>query len=82
MKMNRLLVAGLLIIIAGVAVLLLGSASQGGVSTGGFILIGPFPIVFGSGTNGGQLATLALAVGVLMITLVSVLAWRFRSLSR
>ena len=82
MKMNRLLVAGLLIIIAGVAVLLLGSASQGGVSTGGFILIGPFPIVFGSGTNGGQLATLALAVGVLMIILVSVLAWRFRSLSR
>jgi len=81
-KMNRLLVAGLLIIIAGVAVLLLGSASQGGMSTGGFILIGPFPIVFGSGTNGGQLATLALAVGVLMIILVSVLAWRFRSLSR
>jgi uncharacterized membrane protein len=77
--MNKLLVVGLLIILVGMALVVLGSASQGSVSVGGFILIGPFPIVFGTGTNSGQLAALALAVGLLMLVLVSVLAWRLAS---
>lgn len=78
--MNKLLVAGLLMIVAGMTVVLLGSSSQGGVSGGGFVLIGPFPVVFGSGTKGAQLATLALVVGLLMIVLLSVMAWITRSL--
>jgi uncharacterized membrane protein len=69
------------VIVAGMAMVVLGStASQEGVSTGGFILIGPFPIVFGSGTNGGLLATLALVLGVLMLVIVSLWVWRARSL--
>jgi len=81
-KMNRLLGAGLLLIVVGMLVVLLGSASEGGVSTGGFILIGPLPIVFGSGTNGEQLALLALVAGIIMIVLLLALARRLRSLRR
>ena len=78
--MNRLLATGILLIVAGIAVVLLGSASEGAVSMGGFVLIGPIPIVFGTGANGGQLATLALAAGVIMIAAFVILAWRLRSL--
>jgi uncharacterized membrane protein len=77
--MNKLLVAGLIIIALGVGLILLGSVSQPGVSIGGFILIGPIPIVFGSGVNGGQLATLALALGLLFVVLVLAMAWSYRS---
>jgi uncharacterized membrane protein len=80
--MNKLLVVGLLIIIVGMALVFLGSASQGGVSTGGFILIGPFPIVFGTGANGGQLAFLALVVGLLILVLLSALLWRLAATAR
>jgi uncharacterized membrane protein len=78
--MNKLLLVGLLVIVAGMLVILMGSVGQAGVSTGGFVLIGPFPIVFGSGSNGGQLATLAFAVGVLMLALLALYAWRIGSL--
>lgn len=77
MKMNSLLAAGLLAVLVGMAMVVIGSAGEGDLSAGGFVLIGPFPIVFGTGTNGGQLAALALAVGLLMLILLSVLAWRF-----
>jgi len=80
--MNKLLAIGLLAIVIGTVMVLLGSAEQGSVSTGGFILIGPFPIVFGTGTNGGQLAALALVVGLLMVVLLSVMAWRLVSAAR
>lgn len=80
--MNGLLFLGLSVIMVGMAFVVLGSADQGSVSTGGFILIGPFPIVFGTGPNGGQLATLALVVGLLMVALLSALAWWLTSAGR
>jgi len=80
--MNRLLAAGLAIILVGVALVVLGSGPQGNISTGGFILIGPFPIVFGTGPGAGQLAELALAVGLLMLLLLAVLAWRLTQSAR
>lgn len=82
MTMNRLLAVGILLIIVGMVVVLLGSVSEGAASTGGFVLIGPIPIVFGTGTNGEQLATLALAAGVIMIAAFVILAWRLSSLRR
>ncbi len=82
MSLNKLVVVGLLTILAGMALVILGSASQGTASTGGFVLIGPFPIVFGTGSSGGQLATLALIAGLVMVGLLLVLAWRLSSLSR
>ena len=69
--MNRVLIAiGILLALVGAFLLVYGAASQGGASTGGFILIGPFPIVFGSGSNGGDLAVLSVALGVMMLILV------------
>jgi uncharacterized membrane protein len=55
---------------------LLGAGGSG--SFGGFILIGPFPIVFGSGPDSGFLAIVAVAITGLVVAayLVSLLLWR------
>ncbi len=58
------------VVIVGMALLSLGSLSQGNVSTGGFIIVGPFPIVFGAGAQGGFLALLSVVLGLLMIFLL------------
>lgn len=78
--MNRLLAVGILLVVVGMAVVFLGSASEGVASTGGFVLIGPIPIVFGTGPNGGQIAILALAAGIIMFTAFVILAWRLSAL--
>ena len=80
-ELNRLLGAGLVLIVAGSVIVVVGSAARGAVSSGGFILVGPFPIVFGTGPSGSQLADLALAVGILMFVLIALFAMRIRSLS-
>jgi len=56
-------------VLAGACVLSV-SAGEGSVSTGGFILIGPFPIAFGSGPNGPLLSILAVVLGILMLVLL------------
>ena len=58
-----------------------GSATVAGTSAGGFILIGPFPIVFGTGNNGEGLALLSVVLGVLMVALLFVMSFRLRSLT-
>ncbi len=58
-----------------------GVVGGGNTSAGGFILIGPFPIVFGTGGNGGELALLSVVLGILMITVLFISAWRFRALT-
>lgn len=63
-------------IIITVAVALLFSEGVG--SFGGFILIGPFPIVFGAGPEATWLAIFAIILGVLSIVLFLIL-WRRRS---
>ena len=72
---------GMLIIFAGFLVVILGAflGSGGSTSSGGFILIGPIPIVFGSGPNSSVLASVALAISavVVAIYLVSFLIWRW-----
>ncbi len=75
----RLMLLGMGMIFIGFVVVLIGALSGGGsTSTGGFILIGPIPIFFGSGQNSGDLATLGLVVTVVMVVvyLVAFLAWR------
>jgi len=51
---------------------------SGSGSGGGFILIGPIPIVFGSGPDSGILATVALVITAAMVALylLSFLFWR------
>jgi uncharacterized protein (TIGR00304 family) len=79
---NWLFAVGILVVLAGFALVAYGSMSQGSVSTGGFILIGPFPIVFGSGGNGPQLAILSVLVGIVMLVLLTLWARRVYALSR
>ncbi len=71
---------GVFIILAGititVAVTLLFGESAG--SFGGFILIGPFPIVFGVGPEATWLALFAIIIGILSVILL-LLLWRWRS---
>lgn len=79
--MNRLLLLGFLLIAAGIGVVAIGSTGEAAMSTGGFILIGPVPIVFGTGFNGKGLALLSLALGGVMVALLFVMSLRFRNLT-
>jgi len=76
----RLASVGVAIIFVGFLVVALGTltGSGGSSSGGGFILIGPIPIVFGSGPNSGILATVALVITAAMVALylLSLLFWR------
>jgi len=71
----RLLTAGLFIILLGFALVIVGSATQGGASAGGVIFIGPFPIAFGSGPNGSSLALVSVVIGGVMLALVILWGW-------
>lgn len=77
--MRGLLAAGVAIVLSGVALLVVGSAGQGGVSAGGVVFIGPIPIVFGSGQEGWPLALLSVVIGGVMLAML--LLWG-HSLSR
>ena len=76
----RLASAGVAIIFVGFLVVALGTFTGpgGSSSSGGFILIGPIPIVFGSGPDSGILATVALVITAAMVALylLSFLFWR------
>jgi uncharacterized membrane protein len=67
-------------IFVGFVVVALGTAvgSGGSSSTGGFVLIGPFPIVFGDGPNSGRLAAVGLVItfAVVALYLISFFLWR------
>ncbi|HYC12166.1 MAG TPA: DUF131 domain-containing protein [Nitrososphaerales archaeon] len=79
--MSKLLTVGILLVVVGLAVMVAGDAAEAGVSTGGFILIGPFPIVFGTGSNGGELALISAVLGVLMVALLLATSLRRRNLT-
>jgi len=83
MNSARLVWLGFAIIFVGFVVVAVGAflAPSGSSSSGGFILIGPIPIVFGSGPNSGILAAVAVAITVMMIAvyLVSFFVWRSAS---
>ncbi len=75
--MQRLFTAGLLIFLAGFGLLLVGAASQGGSSAGGVVFIGPFPIAFGSGPGGQNLALLSVVIGAVMVGMMVLWGWRY-----
>jgi len=74
--LQKLFLAGLVIILIGFGLIIVGSATQAGASTGGVVFIGPFPIVFGSGPNGSSLALVSVVIGAAMIVLVMLWGWR------
>ncbi|MDA4128741.1 MAG: DUF131 domain-containing protein [Thaumarchaeota archaeon] len=76
MRLGILYFIGFAVILAGSLLIFAGSIEGGNASTGGVILIGPFPIVFGSGANGPLLSGLSLFLGVLMLE-VFLLSWLY-----
>ncbi len=68
-----MLFIGFLVVVAGMI-----TASGSYASSGGFILIGPIPIVFGNGPNSGTLAIVGAALTAVMVAvyLLSFLLWR------
>jgi len=80
MDAGRLGLLGISLVFIGFFVVLAGVAtsSGGSGSTGGFILIGPFPIVFGSGPGSSTLALIGAAITIVVIVayLVTFLRWR------
>jgi uncharacterized membrane protein len=71
---------GFLIILVGIIITVSAALLFGGdsASIGGFILIGPFPIVFGAGPEAPWLVLFAMILGILSVILFLVL-WRRRS---
>ena len=80
MNPARLTLLGFAIILAGFLVVVFGALTgpSGSTSSGGFILVGPVPIVFGSGPDSGMLAEVALVITVAMVAfyLLSIFLWR------
>ncbi|MCW4023821.1 MAG: DUF131 domain-containing protein [Candidatus Bathyarchaeota archaeon] len=64
-----LLSAGLILIFVGFAVVIISSllSSAGSGSVGGVILIGPIPIVFGSGPDAGWLVLIGVVITILSL---------------
>lgn len=86
MNQARLFLLGIGIIFVGFVVVALGVAlgPSGSSSTGGFILIGPFPIVFGSGPNSAMLVEVGLVITIAVVAfyLISFFLWRSGRLPR
>lgn len=60
---------GFLVLIAGMILITIGSAQQSSVegSFGGVIFIGPFPIVFGQGSQSPILLIIGLMIAIVMV---------------
>jgi len=77
--LQKLLIAGIFILLAGFGLLIIGAANQGSSSVGGAVFIGPFPIVFGAGPGGQSLALLSFVIGAVILCLMVVWGWRYFS---
>jgi uncharacterized membrane protein len=64
------LLLGIVLVVVGIAVLVVATLVLGGSgSVGGVILIGPIPIVFGSGPDAGWLIIISIILTVTSIAL-------------
>ena len=70
MLQPKLYAVGVVLLFLGFAMIVLGSFTGSNASVGGFVLIGPVPIVFGSGKDAGSLAILSVAAGLIVIAMV------------
>ena len=66
----KLYPVGVFLLFLGFAMIVLGSFTGSNATVGGFVLIGPIPIVFGSGRDAGLLAILSVAAGLILIGMV------------
>ncbi len=68
---------GVALLLAGFVLLAAGSSGQGRGSAGGVVFIGPFPLAFGTGPEGWQLALASVVIGGVMLALSLLWGWRF-----
>ena len=74
--MQKLLLSGFIVLLAGFGLIVIGGTSQGNSSAGGVVFIGPFPIVFGAGPGGWVLALMSVLIGVVTVALLLLWGWR------
>ncbi|MDG7011556.1 MAG: DUF131 domain-containing protein [Nitrososphaerota archaeon] len=74
---GALLAAGLLMVAVGFGMVFAATLGDGSTSVGGAVFIGPFPIVFGSGSDGWPLALGSLLVGAVMVGLILIWGYHF-----
>jgi uncharacterized membrane protein len=73
------LLLGIVLVFVGIAVLVIASIVLGGSgSVGGIILIGPIPIVFGSGPDAGWLIAISVILTVVSVALFLIMNKRSR----
>jgi uncharacterized membrane protein len=78
-RLLAFLLLGITLIFIGIAVLVVASlVLDGSGSLGGVILIGPIPIVFGTGPNAGWLIAISAILTVVSVVLFLVLNRRNR----
>ena len=75
-RLFHLLVLGFLIVVAGIIVLVVVSVLSGSGSVGGVILIGPIPIIFGSGPDAFWLVLIGVFVTVFCLVLFLIMRRR------
>ena len=80
MLQPKLYAVGVVLLFLGFAMIVLGSFTGSNASVGGFVLIGPVPIVFGSGKDAGLLAILSVAAGLITIVMVYLMLRQTRRL--
>jgi len=73
------LLLGIVLVFVGIAVLVIATLVLGGSgSVGGIILIGPIPIVFGSGPDAGWLIAISVILTVVSLALFLIMSKRYR----
>jgi uncharacterized membrane protein len=78
-RLHGFLLLGIVLVFVGITILVVASiVLSGSGSVGGIILIGPIPIVFGSGPDAGWLIAISLILTVASIALFLILNKRSR----
>ncbi len=69
---------GFFVVLAGIIFLVVAAlSSEGSISFGGFVLIGPFPIVFGGGPGAPWLVLFAIILGIISLIMFLIM-WKSR----
>jgi uncharacterized membrane protein len=78
-RLFGLIVLGISLVFAGIAVIIAASALSGGSgSVGGVILIGPIPIVFGAGPDAAWLIVLSVVLTIISVVLFLIMNRRIK----
>ena len=78
-RLRGFLLLGIVLVVVGIAVLVVASIFlSGSGSVGGIILIGPIPIVFGSGPDAGWLIAISVILTVVSVALFLIMNNRSR----